>query len=121
MELAELIIKILYVVVLYFICYYALNASGKIHGNTLLVTSILLSVLIVYITFKPLYNFLLNNELIVQVKDTESGSDSESSSNNKPSYKSKTQIENSKNVNNKNSSEYNMNHTHKYIQDQVFN
>lgn len=120
MELAELIIKILYVVMLYFICYYALNASGKIHGNTLLITSALLAVLIVYITFKPLYNFLLSNELIVQVKHTDDESDKDEKSSD-PSYKSKTHIENSHDVNKKNLSEYNMNHSHKFVQDQVFN
>ena len=87
-------------------------------GNSLLTISLFGAVLILYATFGFVYDFLLNNELIFQIKGT---SDEESNSSSGGRVNN-TNIHNEMNINNKQSeiNRNNVNHTHKYILNKVF-
>ena len=118
MELSEIIMRILYLVVLFITLNSLLRMTTPLSGNPLLIISFFGAVLILYATFNYVYDFLLNNELIFQIKGT---SDEESDSSN-DAKATNTNIHNETNINNKQSeiNRNNVNHTHKYLVNKVF-
>ena len=121
MELSEMIMRIVYLSFLYVVLMAGLQFSTPLRGVPLITVSFFGAVLVLYVTFGAVYDFLLNNELIFQLKL--SNSEDENDDDNANSAKSsKTNITNELNVNNvKNTSESNvLNHSHKYIEDKVF-
>ncbi len=118
MELSEIILRGLYLVVLFGLLNTILRSTTPLSGNPLLTISFFGAVLILYTTFDYVYNFLLNNELIFQIKNSEN----EDSNNNKQLRSNRTEISNELNVNNKKNvyDSNKVNHTHKYVVNKVF-
>ena len=119
MELSEIIMRVLYLVVLFITLNSLLRMTTPLSGNPLLIISFFGAVLILYATFNYVYDFLLNNELIFQIKDTSSDEESSSSNDTKATN---TNIHNEMNINNKQNeiNSTNVNHSHKYILNKVF-
>ena len=119
MELSEIIMRCLYLVVLFLVLNAVLRATTPLSGNTLLTISFFGAVLILYATFEYVYDFLLNNELIFQIKNSEKEEDED---NNQKLNSSTTEITNELNVDNKKNvyDSNKVNHTHKYLVNKVF-
>lgn len=119
MELSEIIMRFLYLVVLFVTLNSLLRMTTPLSGNPLLTISFFGAVLILYATFDYVYDFLLNNELVFQIKGTD---DEERSSSNSSGSGNNTNIHNEMNINNKQNkvNRTNVNHTHKYITNKVF-
>jgi hypothetical protein len=120
MELSEIIMRFLYLVVLFVTLNSILRMTTPLSGNSLLTISFFGAVLILYATFGTVYDFLLNNELVFQIKGTDAEDEESSSSNG--GRVNNTNIHNEMNINNKQNevNSTNVNHTHKYIQNKVF-
>ena len=121
MELSEIIMRCLYLVVLFLLLNAVLRASTPLSGNTLLTISFFGAVLILYATFEYVYEFLLNNELIFQIKNSEK-EEEDDENNNQQLNSSTTEITNELNVDNKKNvyDSNKVNHTHKYLVNKVF-
>lgn len=119
MELSEIIMRGLYLVVLFVTLNSLLRMTTTLVGNPLLTISFFGAVLILYATFDYVYDFLLNNELVFQIKGT---GDEERSSSNRGGRINNTNIHNETNINNRQSevNSNNVNHTHRYILNKVF-
>ena len=78
------------------------------------------SVLIMYFTFDYVYSFLMSNEVIFKSnkKDEEVSKDKVDTT--VPENGSQTTVENKVHVDNKASSEYMIDHTHKFVENKVF-
>jgi hypothetical protein len=123
MELSEMIMRIVYLAFLYVLLMAGLQYSTPLRGASLMTISFFGAVLVLYASFGTVYDFLLNNELIFQLRLSNSDDEDNDDDNNANNTKSsKTNITNELNVNNvKNTSESNvLNHSHKYIEDKVF-
>ena len=118
MELSKLLIKLFYLVIIYVICFMILTSQTPLTNFNLYIITLLIAILIVYFTFDLIYNFLVNSQIVF--KSNSNDSDDESDKN---TGKSRTEYDTTTNVNksNKSSQDYTMNHSHKYIQDNVFN
>lgn len=112
--------RVLYLVVLFVTLNSLLRMTTTLVGNPLLTISFFGAVLVLYATFDYVYDFLLNNELIFQIKGTSDENEGSSSSNN--GRANNTNIHNEMNINNKQSevNRNNVNHSHKYIMNKVF-
>ena len=127
MEFAKIIIKVLYFLFLYIVLYLALGgysynqAKINVLGLNFDIIVLCISVLLMYITFETVYKFLVSNELIIKYKkledddgddDTKKSSDKVKASvgGNKVNIESDS-LKISKSV---------IDHTHKYIQDKIF-
>ncbi len=131
MDLSEIILRTLYLVFLLIVLFLLMKNLTDLRGNSLIVISAFGAVLILYVTFDYVNEFLMNNELILKLKksnddDTddendEDDTDDEADENNQKS--NKTEITNELNVDKKrNVFDSNViNHTHKYINDRIFN
>lgn len=119
MELSEIIMRFLYLVVLFVTLNSILRMTTPLSGNSLLTISFFGAVLILYATFGTVYDFLLNNELVFQIKGTDAEDEESSSSGGRVNN---TNIHNEMNINNKQKevNRNNVNHTHKYILNKVF-
>ena len=123
MELVEIIMRVIYLVFLYAVLFLVLKYNTNLFGNALQALSFFGAVLVLYITFPYVYEFLLNNELIFQLK-LSSQKDGEEQEENAGSGagSSSTKISNELNVlNERNEINSNVsNHTHKFLVDKVF-
>ena len=119
MELSEIIMRCLYLVVLFVSLNALLRASTSLSGNSLLTISFFGAVLILYSTFEYVYDFLLNNELIFQIKNSD---DEDTEEEEEELNSSNTEITNELNIDNvKHVYDSNkLNHTHKYLVNKVF-
>tara|TARA_B110000285_G_scaffold31117_1_gene32021 strand:- start:943 stop:1359 length:417 start_codon:yes stop_codon:yes gene_type:complete len=138
MELARILLKLLYLTVLYIITYFVVKPQVQLDGMNLNMVVLGFSVLIMYFTFDYVYEFLMTSELILKNTNEsdeeeidEEGIDEEeiddvnsseiSQDTNVPKNGSQTTVENKVHVNNKKSSEYLMDHNHKFVQNKIFN
>jgi|TARA_B110000093_G_C12914693_1_gene386382 hypothetical protein len=128
MELARILLKLLYLTVLYIITYFVVKPQVQLDGMNLNMVVLGFSVLIMYFTFDYVYEFLMTSELIL--KNTNESDEEEiddvnsseiSQDTNVPKNGSQTTVENKVHVNNKKSSEYLMDHNHKFVQNKIFN
>ena len=128
MELARILLKLLYLTVLYIITYFVVKPQVQLEGMNLNMVVLGFSVLIMYFTFDYVYEFLMTSELIL--KNTNESDEEEiddvnsseiSQDTNVPKNGSQTTVENKVHVNNKKSSEYLMDHNHKFVQNKIFN
>ena len=71
MELAKLIIKIVYLFVLVGLCYAILSNQTPLIGMNLYVLSLFIGVLLMYFTFNYVYRFLINSQLILKLTKTD--------------------------------------------------
>lgn len=121
MELAKLLIKLFYLVIIYLLCFMILKSQTPLTSTNLYIISLLISILIMYFTFDLVYNFLVNSELIF--KSDSGGGGGGGAGGGKQRSRSRIESDERTNVNksNKSSQDYTMNHSHQFIQDQVFN
>lgn len=120
MELAKLLIKIMYLVLVYGLVYTIMKMNTPLVGNNLLLISFLVSVLLMSFTFESVYNMLVNSEIIFQI----SGKNNDNSSNGNNNQKGRVVRYDDKSVQvdneNKSHNKYVMNHNHKYLEEHVF-
>lgn len=130
MELARILLKLLYLTVLYVVTYLIVKPQVQLNAMSLNMVVLGFSVLIMYFTFDYVYNFLMSNEIIFKNKkgDEEDDSEDEEIIEDKidvtniavPENGSQTIVENKVHVDNKASSEYMLDHTHKFVENKVF-
>lgn len=126
MELIKLLLKLLYLVLLFVILHLIIKPQVQLSGAKLSVFVLAISVLVMYFTFDPGYNFITKNEIIIQSgkkdkdedEDKDKDEDTIPEGTNKNNNFTKTKIVN--NVHQESSSDYLIDHTHKFIQNKVF-
>ena len=129
MEIAKLLLKLLYLVVLVVLCRLILASQTPLMGMNLEVLSFFIGVLLMYFSFDYVYRFMVNNELIVQLigSDTEEEEDDDeddetTTSTVSPQIVSRTTTEKDENVQVRDSAtrDFAMDHSHKFMQDSAF-
>ena len=112
MELARLLLKLLYLGLLYVCLLLIVKPMIEIRGPKLIVSLLSLSVLFTYFTFETAYDFLTKNEIVIQedTKDTKDTKD----------VKSRHSVEIVENTHKETSSNSLFDHNHKFVQDKVF-
>ena len=130
MEIAKLLLKLLYLVVLVVLCRLILASQTPLMGMNLEVLSFFIGVLLMYFSFDYVYRFMVNNELIVQLigseKEEEDEEDDEdeatTTSTVSPQIVSRTTTEKDENVQVRDSAtrDFAMDHSHKFMQDSAF-
>ena len=117
MELSQLLIKSIYLALVFMLVYLILQIQTPLVGMNLVLFSLFISVIVVYFTFITVYNFLINSEIIFkdtssEKKEKEADEDDADVDENKE----KTSITTiTKSVN-----KFVSNHMHKFIEDDVF-
>lgn len=106
MELTELLLKVLYLGLLYFSVLMVVKPMTSIEGSNLIVIVLSLSVLLMYFTFDKLYDFMTKNKIVIKNKK-------------KDKKKKKKNVEKIE-VSQKASSDYMLDHTHKFVKNKVF-
>ena len=124
MELAKLLLKLLYLSFLYVVIYMLVKPQVQISGANLSVVVLTLSILLMYVTFDSIYDYMTTNEIVIQ-KDTKVEKDEKDKKDKKDAGTGgegtghdKTNIVD--NVHKEESSNYLFDHTHKFIQGKVF-
>ena len=129
MEIAKLLLKLLYLVVLVVLCRLILASQTPLMGMNLEVLSFFIGVLLMYFSFDYVYRFMVNNELIVQLigsekeeEDEEDDDDETTTSTVSPQIVSRTTTEKDENVQVRDSAtrDFAMDHSHKFMQDSAF-
>ena len=114
MELAKLLLKVLYLGVLYFAILAVVKPLINVPRSNLILIVLSLSVLLMYFTFDNIYDVITKNEIILKKndedEDKQTGKDKKNS----------TKIEIVDKVHKEASSDYLVDHTHKFVQDKVF-
>tara|TARA_B100000902_G_C27181468_1_gene849154 strand:+ start:234 stop:611 length:378 start_codon:yes stop_codon:yes gene_type:complete len=123
MELAKLLIKIIYLTVIYGIVYTIMKSNTNLVSYNLIVLSFLVAVLVIYFTFSFVYKMLVNSEIIFKTNksDKEEDENDEKETNN-TSQKGSSKKEKSTEikVNKENKNNYMLDHTHKFIEEKIF-
>ena len=117
MELSKLLLKVLYLIIIYTICYVVLQSQTSLMNMNVMVLTLFISVLIMYISFEYVYQFLIHSEVIFKTTNKDSDKKEQSAKGNR---RSRTEVEKTVHVANKQINDYVLDHTHKYIQDGVF-
>jgi len=117
MELSKLLLKLLYLALLYVCFYLLIKPQVQMSGANLSVSLLSISILLVYFTFDKGYDYLTKNEIVIQKEGTDKR---EKDSDDKDSkYRNKVEIVDK--VHKETSSNSLFDHTHKFVQDKVFN
>ena len=111
MELAKLLLKVLYLVLLYAVIFAVLKPRVQMEGANMSVIALALAVLIMYFTFESLYKFMMTNEIVIQSEDKDKKD---------KTVKKQVKKELVDKVHESSSNNYMFDHTHKYIEDKVF-
>lgn len=126
MELAKLLIKIIYLTVIYGIVYTIMKSNTNLVSYNLIVLSFLIAVLVIYFTFSFVYKMLVNSEIIFKTnktdKEEEEDDENDEEETNKTSQKGSSKKEKSTEikVNKENKNNYMLDHTHKFIEEKIF-
>lgn len=124
MELAKLLIKIIYLTVIYGIVYTIMKSNTNLVSYNLIVLSFLIAVLVIYFTFSFVYKMLVNSEIIFKTNksDKEEDDENDEEETNKTSQKGSSKKEKSTEikVNKENKNNYMLDHTHKFIEEKIF-
>tara|TARA_Y100000816_G_scaffold259473_1_gene215079 strand:- start:1073 stop:1471 length:399 start_codon:yes stop_codon:yes gene_type:complete len=132
MELSKLILKAFYLIFIYSVVYLLLEAQTPLEGVNLTIMTLFVSIVILYFTFKMVYKFLTTNEVVFlskkdKKKKAAASSESEEEEEEEEKEVTVTQESNSDeeegvftnivtSVKN-----FIQEHTHKFIEDDVFN
>ena len=104
MELAKLILKLVYLVIIFAICFLIAKRCLDTIDASVIVVCFLVSVLCVYFTFDYIYNILVDNEIVIQkTNDTNRQVEEDDSSSAVINKKPET-----------------INHNHQYIKNKIF-
>lgn len=117
MELSKLLLKLLYLVLLYVSFYLLIKPQVQMSGANLSVSVLSISILLVYFTFDKGYDYLTKNEIVIQKEETDKRVKNRVVKNSQ--YRNKVEIVDK--VHKETSSNYLIDHTHKFVQDKVFN
>lgn len=125
MELAKLLLKLLYIILVYVTIYVFLSSYDPKLGRNAMVISFLASVIIMYFTFNLVYTFLVSSELIFEVKKTDNETTSqEEEEEDKTSTGKKILINNNLKIDKKKIQNildnYKVNHSHQYLENEGF-
>jgi hypothetical protein len=113
MDLSEVIMRIVYLVVLYVIITMLFASFTPLGGNALVATSFFGAVLVLYASFPMVNDFLSNSEIILALKKTDEEKENEKPpKHSEKSLYNETNIRNSKNETN----DTNINHKHAYLE-----
>ena len=134
MELSKLILKAFYLIFIYSVVYLLLEAQTPLEGVNLTIMTLFVSIVVLYFTFKMVYKFLTTNEVVFlskkdKKKKAAASSESEEEEEEEEEEKEVTVTQES------NSDEeegvftnivtsvknFIQEHTHKFIEDDVFN
>lgn len=130
MELAKLLLKVLYIILVYVIIYLFLSSYDPKLGKNAMVIAFLASVIIMYFTFNLVYDFLVSSELILSTKkkeekttkpadeEDEEEEDEDESSNNTVLVNNKLKIDKKKMQNILDN--YKLDHSHEYLKNEGF-
>lgn len=114
MELVKILLKVLYLGLLYFAILMVVKPLINVPRSNLILIVLSLSVLLMYFTFDNIYDVITKNEIILKKndedEDKQTGKDKKNS----------TKIEIVDKVHKEASSDYLVDHTHKFVQDKVF-
>lgn len=110
MELSKLILKIMYLVVLYALCYFVIRSKSEADNMNIVLLSLFVSVILLYFTFDNVYQYLINSQLVFKITSDDSTNDDSSGNTSSSSGASSSASV----------SDYVMNHTHNFIQNGVF-
>ena len=114
MELVKILLKVLYLSILYFAILMVVKPLINVPRSNLILIVLSLSVLLMYFTFDNIYDVITKNEIILKKndedEDKQTGKDKKNS----------TKIEIVDKVHKEASSDYLIDHTHKFVQDKVF-
>ena len=118
MELAKLLLKLLYLSFLYVVVYMLVKPQVQISGANLSVVVLTLSILLMYLTFDSIYDYMTTNEIVIQKDKKGKKEEKDAGTGGGGTGHSKTKIVDK--VHKEGSSNYLFDHTHKFIQDKVF-
>lgn len=123
MELSKLILKIMYLVVLYALCYFVIRSKSDADNMNIILLSLFISVILLYFTFDNVYQYLINSQLVFQITSDDSTNDDSSANDDSANNDSSANTSSSTTSSASSSasiSDYVMNHTHNFIQNGVF-
>tara|TARA_B100001287_G_C22533709_1_gene458637 strand:+ start:171 stop:548 length:378 start_codon:yes stop_codon:yes gene_type:complete len=123
MELAKLLIKIIYLTVIYGIVYTIMKSNTNLVSYNLIVLSFLIAVLVIYFTFSFVYKMLVNSEIVFKTNKSdkeEDNNDEEETDNTSQKGSSKKEKSTEIKVNKENKNNYMLDHTHKFIEEKIF-
>jgi uncharacterized membrane protein len=116
MELVKILLKVLYLGLLYFAILMVVKPLINVPRSNLILIVLSLSVLLMYFTFDNIYDVITKNEIILKKNDEDEDEDEQTSKDNKNS----TKIEIVDKVHKEASSDYLVDHTHKFVENKVF-
>lgn len=120
MELSKLILKIMYLVVLYALCYFVIRSKSDADNMNIILLSLFISVILLYFTFDNVYQYLINSKLVFQITSDDSTNDDSTNDDSSGNTASSTNATSSSSSSSASISDYVMNHTHNFIQNGVF-
>ena len=120
MELSKLILKIMYLVVLYALCYFVIRSKSDADNMNIILLSLFISVILLYFTFDNVYQYLINSQLVFKVTSDDSTNDDSTTDDSSGNTDSSTSATSSSASSSSSISDYVMNHTHNFIQNGVF-
>lgn len=122
MELVKLLLKLLYLALLFVFLHLIIKPRVQLTGAKLTVLVLTTAILIMYFTFDSGYNFITNNEIVIKAgekdEDVSTEEDNVVEEETSKNGSSKTEIVNK--VHEESSSNYLLDHTHKFVQNKVF-
>ena len=130
MELSKLILKAFYLIFIYSVVYLLLEAQTPLEGVNLAIMTLFVSIVILYFTFKMVYKFLTTNEVVFLSKKDKKKKAAASSESEEEEEKEVTVTQESNSEEEEEGVFTNIvtsvknfiqEHTHKFIEDDVFN
>jgi ABC-type uncharacterized transport system fused permease/ATPase subunit len=126
MELSKLILKAFYLIFIYSVVYLLLEAQTPLEGVNLTIMTLFVSIVILYFTFKMVYKFLTTNEVVFlskKDKKKKAAASSESEEEEEEEEEKEVTVTEEGVFTNIVTSVKNFiqEHTHKFIEDDVFN
>jgi len=119
MELARLLLKLLYLGLLYVCLLLIVKPTIEIRGPKLIVSVLSLSVLLTHFTFDTAYDFVTKNEIVIQ-EDTKNEIVIQEDTKDEKDVKSRNSVEIVENTHKETSSNSLFDRNHKFVQDKVF-
>ena len=123
MELVKLLLKLLYLAVLFVLLHLFIKPQVQLTRARLAILVLSLAILVMHFTFEPGYNFIAKNEIVIQTGKKNAAEDAEEDveeEETEAGNKNSTKTEIVDKVHKEASSNYLLDHTHKFIQNKVF-
>tara|TARA_A200000113_G_scaffold225564_1_gene246842 strand:+ start:2817 stop:3227 length:411 start_codon:yes stop_codon:yes gene_type:complete len=136
MELSKLILKAFYLIFIYSVVYLLLEAQTPLEGVNLTIMTLFVSIVILYFTFKMVYKFLTTNEVVFLSKKDKKKKAAASSESEEEEEEEEEEEKKEVTVTQESNSDeeegvftnivtsvknFIQEHTHKFIEDDVFN